>query len=98
MYKLLSAIFGALVFFFSSTSSAFALPQINEFLAHPTTGDEWVEFYNPDNVDLSDYWLDDDLNFASDSGSSAKKKPLFIIRSDSKIRIFNIRFFFKQYR
>lgn len=47
---------------------------INEFLAHPSTGNkEWVEFYNPDAVDLSSYWLDDDINFTSDSGNSNKK-------------------------
>lgn len=48
--------------------------KINEFLAHPTSGNkEWVEFYNPDSVDLSSYYLDDDTDFASDSGSSSKK-------------------------
>lgn len=55
--------------FFSSTSSAFALPQINEFLVHPSSGlDEWVEIYNPDGVDLSSYWIDDKL-----SGGRPKK-------------------------
>lgn len=54
---------------YSSTS-----PKINEFLAHPSTGNkEWVEFYNPDNVDLSTYFFDDDTDFASDSGSRIKK-------------------------
>lgn len=47
---------------------------INEFLAHPSTGNkEWVEFYNPNNVDISNYYLDDDTDFTSDSGSSSKK-------------------------
>ena len=47
---------------------------INEFLAHPSSGNkEWVEFYNPSNTDLSNYFLDDDTDFATDSGTSAKK-------------------------
>ena len=56
---------------------------INEFLAHPSSGDkEWVEFYNPDNVDLSSYWLDDDVDFLSDTGSSAKKSLASIDKTD----------------
>lgn len=47
---------------------------INEFLAHPSSGNkEWVEFYNPEKTDLSIYWIDDDENFNEDSGSSSKK-------------------------
>ena len=48
---------------------------INEFIPNPGTGNsEWVEFYNTTNstVNLSDYFFDDDTNFDSDSGSSAK--------------------------
>ncbi len=48
---------------------------INEFLPRPSTGNpEWVEFYNTSSssIDLSDYFFDDDTNFDSDSGSSAK--------------------------
>ena len=49
-------------------------PTVNEFFAHPSTGNkEWVEFYNLDNIDLSAYYLDDDLDFVNDSGSSSKK-------------------------
>ena len=48
--------------------------KINEFSAHPSSGNkEWVEFYNPDNINLSNYFIDDDVDFNSDSGSSAKK-------------------------
>lgn len=48
---------------------------INEFIPNPGTGNsEWVEFYNTtgSTIDLSDYFFDDDTNFDSDSGSSAK--------------------------
>lgn len=59
--------------FFVSFSFASGL-KINEFLSYPSTGNkEWIEFYNPDNIDLSNYYLDDDLDFTSDSGSSSKK-------------------------
>lgn len=54
---------------------------INEFMAHPTTGnDEWVEFYNPSSIDLTTYWLDDDTSFTDDTGSSTKK-PLSTINT-----------------
>lgn len=48
---------------------------LNEFIANPQSGEsEWVEFYNTTNstIDLSDYYFDDDTDFNSDSGSSAK--------------------------
>ncbi|MBI4034820.1 MAG: lamin tail domain-containing protein [Candidatus Chisholmbacteria bacterium] len=46
---------------------------INEFEVDPNP--EWVEFYNPEgDADvLKSYWLDDDLDFENDSGSSSKK-------------------------
>ena len=48
---------------------------INEFLANQSSGqDEWVEFYNPDDLDLTGYWIDDDIDFVSDSGNSSKKQ------------------------
>src|SRR3990167_9347295 len=57
-----------------SLTKIFASPYINEFMAHPSSGsDEWVEFYNTGGTDLSTYYLDDDLDFNSDSGSTAKK-------------------------
>lgn len=45
---------------------------INEFL--PNSSQEWVEFYNAGSSteDLSNYYFDDDTNFDSDAGSSAK--------------------------
>lgn len=62
------------VFLFFSVSPALALPQINEFLAHSSSDtSEWVEFYNLDGVDLSGYWIDDDLSFTEDSGNTNKK-------------------------
>ena len=48
--------------------------KINEISPHPSSGNkEWVEFYNPESVDLSSYVLDDDTNFGDDTGSTAKK-------------------------
>lgn len=56
---------------------------INEFVAHPSTGNkEWVEFYNPDSADISTYWIDDDTDFANDSGNSAKKNLLTLIKTN----------------
>lgn len=47
---------------------------INEVLVHPSPGGgEWIEVYNPNGIDLKSYWVDDDTNFGSDSGSSGKK-------------------------
>ena len=48
-------------------------PTINEFVAHPSSSTEWVEFYNPDHIDMTTYYIDDDTDFTSDVGSSAKK-------------------------
>lgn len=77
MYKVLAsgAIFAILVWcvLFSPKAASAATIKLNEFLAHPATGNEWVEIYNPDRVDLTSYWIDDDTSFASDTGSSAKK-------------------------
>ena len=43
-------------------------------MANPTSpANEWVEFYNPDHLDLSSYWIDDDTSFTDDTGNSAKK-------------------------
>src|SRR5260370_31432913 len=54
--------------------------RINEFSPHPSSGNhEWVEFYNPDHLDLSNYWIDDDIEFSSDNGSSPKKKLTVIL-------------------
>ena len=62
-----------LVFLFLARP-VFASVVINEFMAHPSSGNsEWVEFYNPDSLDLTSYFIDDDTSFSSDSGSSTKK-------------------------
>jgi len=58
---------------------------INEFFAHPSSGNkEWVEFYNPDHIDLSGYFLDDDTDFGSDTGNSSKKN-LATINNDNPL-------------
>src|SRR3989338_2770111 len=63
-----------LIIFIIFPNKAFAALQINEFLAHPSSGNkEWVEFYNPQNTDISSYYLDDDTDFNNDSGSSSRK-------------------------
>jgi len=49
---------------------------INEFLPSPQTGsNEWVEFYNEqDSAEyIKAYYLDDDLDFVSDTGSTGKR-------------------------
>lgn len=68
-------IFVFLSFFFLSPSFALAENKvvINEFLAHPSgENKEWVEFYNPDKIDISGYYLDDDVSFTDDIGSPKK--------------------------
>ncbi len=66
-------------------SSAEGSIKINEFLAHPSSGNkEWVEFYNPDHIDLSGYFLDDDTDFGSDTGNSSKKN-LATINNDNPL-------------
>ena len=58
----------------SKTLNAAGDVVINEFVAHPSTGNkEWVEFANPNSLDLTSYYLDDDTDFENDTGSSAKK-------------------------
>jgi len=71
----LLAIIAGIFLFFSFPQPAFATDIIiNEFLPRPLSVNEWVEFYNSatTTIDLSDYYFDDDTNFDSDSGSSAK--------------------------
>ncbi len=64
-----------LIFFFLFSSQVSAEVMINEFLVNPTSpAKEWVEFYNPENVDLTNYFLDDDTLFNDDSGSGKKKE------------------------
>jgi hypothetical protein len=46
--------------------------KINEYMVQPSSGNsEWVEFYNPDLIDLTSFYLDDDTDFESDTGSSS---------------------------
>lgn len=57
---------------------------INEFVPHPSSGNkEWIEFYNPENTDLSSYWVDDDTSFTLDDGNS-NKKSLSSINTDNQ--------------
>ncbi len=56
---------------------------INEFIVHPSSGNkEWVEFYNPDSIDISNYWIDDDNDFINDSGTSSKKILSTLIKTN----------------
>lgn len=74
--KAILALFAFLTLLLVVLKPAFAADiLINEFIPNPGTNEtEWVEFYNTTSsvVDLSDYFFDDDANFESDSGSSAK--------------------------
>lgn len=72
MTKNIICIFITLLFFVTP-ASVFAQVYINEFLPDSTT--EWIELYNASSSAdyLKDYYIDDDLDFSSDSGSSAKK-------------------------
>lgn len=73
-----------LLYFFAQPVDALNI-KINEFLAHPNSGNqEWVEFYNPDSTDLSPYFLDDDTDFANDDGNS-NKKSLSAINNSSPL-------------
>lgn len=56
---------------------------INEFMASPSTqNSEWVEFYNPSLFNIASYFLDDDANFADDTGSSPIKSLVSINNAD----------------
>jgi hypothetical protein len=63
-----------LVGFLLSATPAVALV-INEFVANASpSATEWVEFYNPENSAdyIKTYWLDDDTQFASESGQAKR--------------------------
>lgn len=70
------------LFLFLSTLPVFAQVKINEFLIRPNP--EWIELYNAsDSAEyLKNYWLDDDTDFDSDSGTSPKKS-LAGLKTDS---------------
>jgi hypothetical protein len=75
-------VFLVLLFSFLTVGSKVAYAQlINEFV--PDANPEWVEFYNnqPSQIDLSSYYFDDDNDFNSDSGNSAKISLQGIINS-----------------
>src|ERR1700733_10992481 len=77
---------------FCSKAFADGQPLINEFLPHPNSGGkEWVELYVPISTDMTGYWIDDDTDFANDSGSSAKKQITSVIQgSDSQHVVFEL--------
>lgn len=74
-----------MLLFLALPKSVSAQVSINEFVIDSDT--EWVEFYNSsDSAEyLKSYYIDDDDNFTSDSGSSGKK-------SLSNLNITNISF------
>lgn len=68
----LSIILVISVSLFSSPAYASDI-KINEVLVHPSSDShEWVELYNPDKLDVSQYFIDDDADFANDIGSPKK--------------------------
>ena len=80
------------VSFIQSRVYADGQPVLNEFLVHPSTGDkEWVELYVPDGVDVTNYWIDDDIDFASDTGSSGKKQITSVVQgSDGRHIVYEL--------
>jgi len=73
-----------LFFLFFLKNEIFATDlKINEIFVHPSDGNEWVEFYNPESIDLTTYFLDDDIDFNNnDSGRSSKKSLININNSN----------------
>lgn len=73
----------------SSVSVARAGVVINEFVAN---GSEWVELKNSsDSAEyLKDYWIDDDSDFANDSGSSPIKKLSSLVITNVSYPYFDI--------
>ena len=65
---------------------------INEVSVHPSDGEkEWVELYNSSGIDMKTYWIDDDTDFASDSGGSAKKQMDTVVKgADDKHFVFDL--------
>lgn len=73
-YCLLLFFLGFLAFHFTKSAFADSGIVINEALVHPSTGNkEWVELYTS-GTDVTNYWLDDDTDFVSDTGGSSKKQ------------------------
>ena len=83
----MSYLFSFLLFLWCITFPAFLLadshPVINEFLPHPSIGNkEWVEIYVPNGQDVTNYWIDDDTDFTSDSGNSSKKRITSVVQGN----------------
>lgn len=58
---------------------------LNEVLVHPSAGGkEWVEFYVKDSSNLKNYWIDDDSDFASETGSPKRKLDIIQQGNDSQ--------------
>lgn len=82
MWRILCSIFLFLFLLFPQKVFAEDKLVINEFLVHPSSGnDEWIEIYNPTNIDLTSYWVDDDTSFTEDVGNSNKKQLTTIVNS-----------------
>lgn len=83
------------ILFFPQNVFAKTSPFINEFVPHANSSSiDWIEFYNPENVDLSSYYIDDDTLFDSDDGNSKKKQLLGLINnSDTQFPYVEIKLF-----
>lgn len=76
MYSHLIIVVSILFLLVFVPSKAFAESPVvlNEILVHPSAGGkEWVEFYVNDSSNLKTYWIDDDNDFSSETGSPKKK-------------------------
>ncbi len=74
------------LFLFPLSTHAATPPLINEYLPHPSSGNkEWIEIYNPDHIDLTGYFIDDDTSFTDDAGSSPIKHLSAIVQGQTDI-------------
>jgi lamin tail-like protein len=92
LFTLLISVFLLCVTVLPGHSYADGQPVINEILVHPGSGkNEWVELYVPDGSSLNNYWIDDDTDFTSDTGSSTKKQITAVIQgSDSQHVVYEL--------
>jgi hypothetical protein len=83
-----------LILFFIFPKKVNAQILINEFL--PDSATEWIEFYNasPSADYIKSYYIDDDPDFLSDSGSSAKKNLTNLNTSNPNFPYFETSSFF----
>jgi hypothetical protein len=90
--RLKTFIIVVLLFFWLVASPVFAEVKINEFV--PDSSQEWVEFYNssPSAEYLKDYYLDDDLDFTEDAGSSPKKSLSNLDITNPNFPVINLNF------